>query len=225
MKDECVNCQCVMRSENTLKNCQLEQLESNHAVVKFKKGDSIIKQGMFSTNVIFLRKGIVKLHIEGPYYEQLVRMIKAPTYLGLPTTLGNKINQYSLTAINNCEACFIDINVFNLVLKENTEFASYIILELSRNELATFQRCANRTQKQTRGNLADVLLEFSEKLFENDEFMLPISQSEIGNWVDASRENINRVLSEFVHDGIIAMHGKKITILNKKLLQMISRNG
>ncbi len=45
-------------------------LENNHAVVKFRKGDSIIKQGVFSTNVIFLRKGLVKIHVTGPYREQ-----------------------------------------------------------------------------------------------------------------------------------------------------------
>ncbi|MDD2911452.1 MAG: hypothetical protein PHS87_07570, partial [Petrimonas sp.] len=78
MKNECIDCACVMKSSSTLKNCQLEMLENNHAVVKFRKGDSIIKQGVFSTNVIFLRKGLVKIHITGPYREQIVRLIKAP---------------------------------------------------------------------------------------------------------------------------------------------------
>ena len=49
MKNECIDCACVMKSSSTLKNCQLEMLENNHAVVKFRKGDSIIKQGVFST--------------------------------------------------------------------------------------------------------------------------------------------------------------------------------
>lgn len=208
-----------------MKSCQLEMLEKNHAVVGFQKGDSIIKQGVFSTNVVFLRKGLAKIHITGPYHEQLVRLIKAPAYLGLPTTLGNKINQYSVTAVLDSEVCFIDIDVFKKVLEENREFSSYIILELSKSELQAYNRCANRTQKQTRGNLADVLLDFSEHIFESDEFTLPISQSDIGNWVDAGRESINRALSEFTADGIIAMTGRNIKILDKKVLKMISRNG
>lgn len=225
MKNECTDCACVMKSSRTLKSCEVEQLENNHAVVKFRKGDSIIKQGMFSTNVVFLRKGLVKIHITGPYNEQIVRLTKAPTYLGLPTTIGDKVNQYSVTAVADSEACFIDLNVFNRVLQENREFSSYIILELCKSELDAYRRCANRTQKQTRGNLADILLDFSENIFESDEFMLPISQSDIGNWVDASRESINRILSEFISDGIISMTGRKIVITNKKSLQMISQNG
>ena len=110
-------------------------------------------------------------------------------------------------------------------IEENKEFSSYIILELCKNELEAYRRCANRTQKQTRGNLADMLLEFSDHIFEADKFTLPISQSDIGNLVDASRESINRILSEFVTDGIIGMESKKVKILNKHSLQLISQNG
>jgi CRP/FNR family transcriptional regulator len=225
MKNECIDCACVMKSSSTLKNCQLEMLENNHAVVKFRKGDSIIKQGVFSTNVIFLRKGLVKIHVTGPYREQIVRLIKAPTYLGLPTTLGDKINQYSVTAVLDSEVCFIDIEVFKRVLEENRDFSSYIIMELSKSELEAYRRCANRTQKQTRGKLADVLLDFSETIFNSDEFVLPVSQSDIGNWVDAGRESINRVLSEFAADGLIGMTGRNVKIRDKRLLKMISQNG
>lgn len=225
MENECIDCACVLKSSRTLKDCQLEQLGNNHVVVRFNKGDSIIKQGMFSTNIVFLRKGVAKIHITGPYHEQIVRLIKAPTYMALPTTIGNKINQYSVTAVLDSEVCFIDLSLFNRLLEENKEFSSYIILELCKNELEAYRRCANRTQKQTRGNLADVLLDFSDNIFESDEFILPISQSDIGNLVDASRESINRILSEFATDGIIMMEGKKVKILNKHSLQLVSHNG
>lgn len=225
MKNECVDCACVIKSSSSLKNCQIELLENNHAVVGFQKGDPIIKQGVFSTNVIFLRKGLAKIHIKGPHSEQIVRLTKAPTYLGLPTTLGNKVNQYSVTAVLDSEVCFIDIDVFRKILEENREFSSFIIMELSKSELEAYRRCANRSQKQTRGNLADVLLDFSDNIFNTDEFTLPISQSDIGNWVDAGRESINRALSEFTYDGIIEMTGRNVRIIDKKLLQMISQNG
>jgi len=65
----------------------------------------LIKQGTFSTNVAYLRKGLAKVHIAGPYYEQIIRIVKAPCYLGLPVTFGDKINQYSVTAIEDAEVC------------------------------------------------------------------------------------------------------------------------
>ena len=225
MRNECIDCECVLRSSVELKDCQIEMLGGHHAVVKFRKGDSIIKQGVFSTNVIFLRKGMAKVHISGPSREQIVRLVKTPTYLCLPTTFGNKINQYSVTAVLDSEVCFIDLGVFKKLLGENREFSSYILMELCKSELEAYRRCASRTQKQMRGNLADVLLEFSENLFETDKFTLPLSQADIGNWVDAGRESINRALSEFIQDGIIEMTGRKVRIIDKKLLKIISQNG
>lgn len=225
MKNECIDCACVLRSSVSMKDCQMEMLGGHHVVVKFRKGDSIIKQGVFSTNVIFLRKGMAKLHLSGPSREQIVRLVKAPTYLGLPTTFGDKINQYSVTAVLDSEVCFIDLEVFKKLLGENREFSNYILMELCKSELEAYRRCASRTQKQMRGNLADVLLEFSENLFESDQFILPLSQSDIGNWVDAGRESINRALSEFIQDDIIEMTGRKVKIINKKLLKTISQNG
>jgi CRP/FNR family transcriptional regulator len=208
-----------------LSDISFEQLSENHLELRFTKGDTIIKQGMFSTNVVFLRRGLAKIHLSGPYREQIVRLVKAPTYLGLPTTFGDKINQYSVTAVTDTEVCYIDIHVFQTILNENREFSNDILIELSKNELESFRRCANRTQKQIRGNMADALLEFSESIFQSESFTLPISQSELANLVDTSRESVSRVLTEFDKDGLIKIKGKQIAILNKKSLNLISQNG
>jgi len=208
-----------------LSDCSLEQLTTNHLELKLKKGDSIIKQGTYSTNVIFLRTGLAKIHLAGPYSEQIVKLVNAPTYLGLPTTFGSNINQYSVTAVSEVEVCFIDFEVFQNILDENKEFTHEIIREFCKNELESFRRCANRTQKQIRGNMADALLEFSNNIFKTETFNLPLSQAEFANLVDTSRESVSRVLTEFDKDGIIRITGKQVEILNKKSLQLISQNG
>lgn len=225
MKTECVNCPFNIQATGVLQKGSFDKLNANHATVQFARGDAIIKQGTYSTNVAFLRSGMVKLHLTGPTHEQIICLVKAPSYLGLPTTFGNKINQYSITAITKAEVCFIDMEVFRYLLKENDSFAYDIILDLCKQQLESYRRCANRTQKQTRGNVADVLIEMAEQLFESDTFTLPITQSEMGNLVDTSRETISRILSEFDKDGIIHVVGKRIEILNKNSLKLISQNG
>ena len=225
METNCKNCPFNSKAAAMLCDTSFEQLSANHLVLKLKKGDTIIKQGMYSTNVVFLRTGMAKIHLAGPYREQIVKLVKAPTYLGLPTTFGDKINQYSVTAVTEVEVCFIDVEVFQTILNENREFSHEIILELCRNELESFHRCANRTQKLIRGNMADALLEFSDKIFMSDTFVLPLSQSDLANLVDTSRESVSRVLAEFDKDGIIQLKGKEINIINKKSLQLISQNG
>ncbi|MDR3653838.1 MAG: Crp/Fnr family transcriptional regulator [Paludibacter sp.] len=225
MQNDCRNCPFKTKATSKLSECSLDQLTSNHLELKLKKGDSIIKQGTYSTNVIFLRTGLAKIHLEGPYNEQIVKLVNAPSYLGLPTTFGSKINQYSVTAVSEVEVCFIDLEVFQNILDENREFTREIIREFCKNELESFHRCANRTQKLIRGNMADALLEFSDNIFKSDIFLLPLSQGEFANLIDTSRESVSRVLTEFDKDGIIKITGKQIEIVNKKSLQLISQNG
>jgi len=218
---------CALKSKAALKltDEEIKKLSFNCALVKFRKGDSVIKQGVFSTNVAYLRSGLVKVHIAGPYYEQIVRIVTAPGYLGLPTTFGDKINQYSVTVIEAAEVCFIDIDTFRFLLKENADFAYEIMIDLCKNELEVSYRCANRTQKQMRGKIADVLLELADHIFRSDIFAIPFTQEDFGNLVDSSRESVSRILTEFEKDGIIRSVGKQIEITNKKSLLLISANG
>lgn len=225
MKNDCKLCAIKSEAASKLSTEEIEKLSFSCALVKFRKGDSLIRQGTFSTNVAYLRSGLAKVHIAGPYHEQIVRIVKAPSYLGLPTTFGDKINQYSVTVIDTAEVCFIDINAFRSLLKANPEFSYEIMLELCRNELEVFYRCANRTQKQIRGKIADVLLELSERIYGNEKFSIPLNQEDLGNLVDSSRESVSRVLTEFEKDDIIKLSGKKVEIINKKSLLLISANG
>ena len=225
MKSECHICAIKSKAASKLSDLQIEKLSYNCALVNFRKGDPLIKQGTFSTNVAYLRSGMAKIHISGPYREQIVRIVKAPSYLGLPTTFGDKINQYSVTVIDDAEVCFIDIRAFRELLGENPDFSYEVILELCRNELEVFNRCANRTQKQIRGKIADVLLEFSDRIFNSDIFTLPLNQEDLGNLVDSSRESVSRILTEFGRDQIIKLEGKKIEIRDRNILLMVSANG
>ncbi len=225
MKNECINCSLKSKAALKLSDKETERLSFNCALTKFHKGDHLIKQGNFSTNVVYLRSGLAKIHLEGPYYEQIVKIVKAPSYLGLPTTFNVKINQYSATAIETSEVCFIDLSTFKHLLMSNPDFSYEIMIDLCKSELEMFTRCANRTQKQIRGKIADVLLEMSDKIYKNDKFTLPFNQEEIGNLIDASRESVSRIFNEFEKDSIIRITGKRIEIKNKKTLELISSKG
>ncbi|MBN1159270.1 MAG: Crp/Fnr family transcriptional regulator [Bacteroidales bacterium] len=225
MKTDCKLCKIKSEAASKLSDSEIEQLSSNCILVQFQKNDSIIRQGTFSTNVAYLCNGLSKVHITGPYHEQIVRVVQAPSYLGLPTTFGDKVNQYSVTAINTAEVCFIDMATFKSLFMNNSQFAYEIMMEVCRNELEVFYRCANRTQKQMRGKIADVLLEFSNKIFNSDVFIIPLTQEEVGNLIDATRESVSRVLTEFEEDGIISVNGHEIQIQDMDKLHLISSKG
>jgi len=199
----CDCCNIKSSAAKFLSKKELEKLNNNCVQVTFLAGEIIFKQDAFSSNIIYVKEGLVKIHIKGPHNDQIIKITKAPSYLGI---------------------CFIDNEVFKQFIINNGEFAYELVIELCHNELNSFQRCVNRTQKHINGRIADALM-FFKNTFENNEFILPFTRLEFGNFVDTSRESVSRILTEFKNDGIINLDGKKVKILNEKLLETISKKG
>ncbi len=221
----CSSCRFISDAAKKLDPDQIVELDKNCLQLSFKKGEIIFRQGSFSSNIIFVKKGLIKIHITGPKEEQIIKISKSPTYLGIPTTINEKINQYSATAIEPTDVCFIDLNTFKEFVSKNGKFAYEIMIELCKNEIKSFKKCVNRTQKNINGRVAESLLFFYNDIYGQKSFSLPLTRAELGNLTDSSRESISRVLSEFHKNEIIKIENKKITILNESLINKISEKG
>ena len=219
-----INCNtCIIKSSaaRALNPEQLIALGKNCVQIDFKKGDVIFKEGTFSANITYLREGIVKLHTEGKT-AQILKITKGPKYLGIPTTFEEKINHYSATALEDSHICFIHTDIFKTFVEENKKFAYEIIVELCNNELELFQKCVSRTKNNVYGRLSHALLFFRDKIYDSDNFHLPLSREELGNFINTTRESVSRVLTELDSDKIIKIKGKQIELLNINALKELS---
>ena len=222
---QCQDCHIKCAAGNNLKPEEIEMMHSQRVEVHFNKGDNIFREGALSLNVAFLKTGFAKIHMRGPVKDKILRIVKAPTYLGMPTTFGDKVNHFSATALVDTTVCFIDINLFKEFIYNNGKFAYGIIVELCENELFDYLRYTNQSQKQIPGIVAETLLCMSDKIFQKDRFIMPLTQSEFGDLVGTSRESISRILSDFNSNSIISFNGKEIIIKNRNLLEQISEKG
>jgi len=225
MTDICYYCKKKSKATGKLDQKELEILGHSCNQVIFQKGDTIMIQDAMSSNIVFVMEGLVKVHAMGPEKEQILKIVKGPSYLGIPTTIGAKINEYSATAISKTSACFIGFNVFKDFIKQNGQFAFEIIVELCKSELHYYKKCINQVQKQGPGKIAEALLYFSEKIFDKRNFKLPLTRNELGDLTCTSRETVSRILSDFSNSNIIKVNKRNISILNKKQLELISKMG
>jgi len=221
----CQLCNLKSAAAHTLKNNELCVLEKNSAQVKFMPGDNIIRQDALSTNVVYIKSGLVKIHILGPIRERIMKIVKAPTYLCLPSSFGAKINHFSATAIEETSVCFIDVNTFKQFIYSNGDFALQIILDLSKGELQNLHNCLNNAQKQNIGRVADALLFFAHEIYNSNTFLLPISRQDLADLTGITRESASRILTDFHAEKIIEIKGRKISVTNEPLLRQISEKG
>jgi CRP-like cAMP-binding protein len=218
---------CNLKSSATqkLNESELDVLENNCAEVQFETGDIIIKQDALSTNVAYVKSGLVKIHIKGPIKEKIMKIVKAPAYLCLPSTFGDKVNHFSATAIEKTTVCFIDVTTFKNFIYENGDFAFQIILDMSKGELQNFHNCLSNAQKQNMGRVADAILFFAKEIYNSNTFILPVSRQDLADLTGITRESASRILTDFHNEKILEIDTRKITILNEPLLRQISEKG
>ena len=225
MVDICHYCQAKSKATGKLDHKQLEKLGHSCNQTIFQKDDIIMIQDALSSTIVYIQEGLVKVHAIGPEKEQILKIVKGPSYLGLPTTIGAKFNKYSATAISETSACFIGLDVFKGFIINSGEFAYEIIVDLCKSELQHYKKCINQVQKQSAGKIAEALLYFSEEIFNNTEFKIPLSRNELGDLTCSTRETVSRVLSDFSSNNIIKINKNDISILNKKQLEYLSKMG
>lgn len=224
-KSPCSKCHFISKAARVLTDTELETLESKCAQVSYSRGEVIFKQNALSTNIIYLKTGLIKLHMKGNSRDQIIKIVKAPAYTGLPTTFAENINQYSATALLDTVACFIDVNAFKSFINKNGDFAYEIIVNICHDSLDNYKRCVNRNQKKTTGRVADALIFFAERIFERKEYDFPLSRNDLADLICSSRESVSRIINDFHNDGLIDMNGKNIQIKNLELLKKIAQNG
>jgi CRP-like cAMP-binding protein len=219
---------CMNRWEN-FKNLTEEQmlLICDHRYeANFKSGEIIFKKGSPTSSGIFLVSGMAKVFLEGLDGKNIILSIAKPgVMISGPGTYGDMRHHFTLTALTDVKACFIDMQVIKQLVHLNNTFAEGMLIDISKKSLFMYYKLIGLTQKKMPGRLADALLYLSNQIFESDEFDVILSRQELGEFTNMAKESVIRILKDLEDDGLISSNCSRIKILNKSKLQMISENG
>lgn len=222
----CQDCKEKSCAAAVLNLHEIDRIDENRAEIDFKKGDIIVHAGTMISHIIYLKSGLVKEYIKtGDGREQILQIVKKYSYLGMSSLFGDRINHYSYAALEDIKVCYIDLNVFTNLIRENGNFAYEILVSVSRDSLNNFHRFMSQAQKKTYGRVADAILYFSKFIYESTEFEIPFTRQEFADLIGMARESTTRVLIKFKEEGILDLEGRLIRIRKPELLQQISKIG
>ncbi|NJO69565.1 MAG: Crp/Fnr family transcriptional regulator [Bacteroidetes bacterium] len=201
-------------------------INENRYEISFREGENIIKQGTASSHMVMLTSGMAKMYIEGIDNRNLIlELVKPWRLIGGPGIYIDNRYHYSVTAIENATACFIETANVKKVVRQNPDFAEVMLSHCSFNGSKNFERLVSIVQKQMHGRIADVLLYLLRDVYESPSFELSISRQDIGDLSGLSKDSAIRILKELEHEGVISIDGRKVDILKEEMLQMISFKG
>ncbi len=219
---------CLYRWENfkVLTEDQLLLLCNHRYEASFKPGEIIFKKGSPTSSVIFLVSGMAKVFLEGLDGKSIIISIAKPgMMISGPGTYGDMRHHFTLTALTDVKACFIDMIIMKQLVHLNSTFAEGLITDISKKSLLMYYKLIGLTQKKMPGRLADAILYLANQVYETDEFDLILNRQELGDFTNMAKESVIRILKDLEDDGVIESNCSRIKILDKPKLQMISENG
>jgi len=222
----CSNCPNRWSNFNNLTPEELDIVCKNRYEAKYKPGETIFKTGSPTSSAIFLVSGLGKVYLEGIDGKNLIIGLAQPAMMiAGPGTFIDTRHHFTFTALTDVVACFIDLSILKGFIHTNTKFAEGWLIDISKKALESHYRLLNLTQKKMPGRLAEALVYFSDKLYKNSEFDLPLSRQELGDFTNMAKESVIRILKEFEDDHIIEMQNQRIRIMDKDKLKLICNNG
>ena len=216
----------IIPFQNYLTSEEFEEIRSHMNVVRHSKRELIFRQNSRTSNLMFVKSGLVKMYKESKDWRAyILKIVTTAEFLGLLSFYGNSIHQFSASAIEDCEIGFIDIQIFNRILKQNGAFAMELIRLVSREGLYMFEKLLRLSHKQLPGRIADVILYFSETINKNEEFDFPLTRRELAELAGTTKESFIRTLAEFRNDKIIELNGSHVKIKSMKIVRTLSKLG
>lgn len=195
--------------------------------IKFKKGETMCKQGSITSYIMLLAEGLSKNYLEGTQEKGFnFSIIKPFDFVGLSSLYGTTTYYFSGAALTPCKIYIIENNLFRKTIENNQEFCKNILKWYCFTTERHLKRLSCIANKQALGRIAEILLYLKEDIFESNIIKGYISRKDIAELAAMSTESAVRILSELKKDNIInIVSNNDIEIINEKLLLALSISG
>jgi CRP/FNR family transcriptional regulator, polysaccharide utilization system transcription regulator len=207
--------------------CDMLDLNIKKTCYFYRKSQIIYYEGKGALGIYCVHEGkikVFKLGSEGK--EQIVRVALPGELLGLRSVISGRPYTASATALDDSVCCFISKRKFFQLTIKYPEISQRIMMTLSFLLDGAENKITSLAQKSVRERVAEAILSLDET-FRTDHSpegtFITLSREDMANLVGTATETLIRLLSEFKHDGLIEIRGRKIKVLNRKGLVRIGK--
>lgn len=225
-KEDCIRCNKRHTLFCNLNEEEIAYVNEHRTEASFNRGEIIFKQGTPMSHIACITKGMAKVYVEGLQNRKLIMAIVKPIYIvGGPGMWTDYMHHFTVTAIEDTTACFINIDVIKKLVDTNKEFTREILKRNNITIIKHYHKYINLAQKNVHGRMADMLLHLSRIVYEENPFTLNLDRQDMADYAAMSKEGVIRILKEFKDQGIVKESNDQFEILNFSELEKISQFG
>ena len=198
----------------------------NSNLVKYSRKDVIFKQSARTSHMMFVLSGLVKVYKEGRNKKILnLNTLAGGDFISYFSIFGDSIYRYSAAAIKDSDILMIDYATFVSIIHQNGTLAMALISRICKTGLYLIDRLMSISHKQLPGRIAEVLLYFSEKIYNSESFDLPLTRQELAEMAGTTKESFIRTITEFRNDKIIELNGRHVEIISMDIIKVLCELG
>jgi len=156
---------------------------------------------------------------------QIVNIIMPGDIIGFPACFYEHA-VFSVTAICEMKLHRVPLDDFADLCLARANVSTALVWFAAREAAIYAEHIIDAGRREPLERLAHFLLEMLTRLqaigsASKDSFSMPLSQEGIGDVIGLSAPHVNRMLAELKRDGLIAMTGHEVTILDRAALQIL----
>jgi len=205
-----------------MSKAELLKVSESKVTKKVKKGETLFEEGDKLDGVFCVRNGVSKLSkLSANGKDQIVKLASKGEVIGQRSVVAEETTNLSAVAVSDMEVCFIPKDSIVHTLSQNPDFAVEVLRHMAHDLKEADDVIVNMSQKTVKQRIAEALLYLKSHHGEDDQgfLTLTLSREDIANVVGTATESAIRIISEFKKKGLIKTSGKKIGVVNDKMLQ------
>ncbi|RDI16385.1 Crp/Fnr family transcriptional regulator [Lentzea flaviverrucosa] len=196
--------------------------------VRFSRGQKIFTQGDSGQQLYIVHSGKVKIgRCTAEGREHLLSICGPADMFGELSVLDPGPRAATATAVTDVSLLSVDGAALREQIKAHPELAVHMLRVLARRVRRSNTKVGDVIFADVPGRVAKTLLELAMRFGEPDKSGTKLdhelSQQEIAQYIGASRETVNKVLSHFAHRGWLQVNYKSALILDPARLARIAR--
>lgn len=190
----------------------------------FQRGELIFRQGSEATGFFVVKTGrvkVFKLSVNGK--EQILHLFKAGEHFAEVPALDGKAFPASAAALEPSEVVFFSRFVFLELLHQSPDIAIHMLISLSQHARNLSKLIEELSFKEVPQRLATYLLNLSERTDSPRTVELDLSKSQLAAALGTIPSTLSRAFYRLSHEGIIAINGSHIELLDRDRLLSLSQ--
>lgn len=194
-------------------------------LLRFRKcvrGQSVVEVDMPGHSLFLVASGELKVTMQRDDKEVILSLLNEGAYFGEMALLDGKGRSANVVCLRASELYELSREDFHTYVRAHPQALINILQQLSERLRNMNTIISNLTLLDVYGRVARFFLSLAEEEGERvDNGILlrkPPSQQQIAGMLGTSRETVNRVIAEFVQQGILLKDGRQLVVTSQALL-------